>query len=86
MSTPEHPAHDYFERHYRLARDYAVASFRVLAARGELRGGVDPELAGLNLVALMDGLQVQWLSNGGAVDLVGALRHHLQDLLTVPLG
>lgn len=81
----DHPAHDYFERHYRMARRYAVDSFKVLAARGELRPGVDPELAGLNLVAMMDGLQVQWLSNGRAVDLVGALRHHLQDLLTVPL-
>ena len=33
----------------------------------------------------MDGLQVQWLSNGPAVDLVAALRFYLQDLLTVPL-
>lgn len=83
--APDHPAHDYFERHYRLARAYAVDSFHVLAARGELRAGVDPELAGLNLVAVMDGLQVQWLSNGKAVDLVGALRFYLQDLLTIPL-
>jgi hypothetical protein len=81
----DHPAHDYFERHYRMARRYAVDSLKVLAARDELRPGVDPELAGLSLVALMDGLQVQWLSNGGSVDLVAALRYYLQDLLTVPL-
>ena len=82
----DHPAHDYFERHYRTARRYAVDSFKVLAGRNELRAGVDPQLAGLSLVALMDGLQVQWLSNGSTVDLVGALRHYLEDLLTVPLG
>lgn len=81
----DHPAHDYFEQHYGLARGYAVDSFKVLAGRGELRGGVDPEYAGLNFVALMDGLQVQWLSNPDGVDLVGALRFYLQDLLTVPL-
>lgn len=81
----DHPAHDYFERHYRMARSYAVESFRVLAARGELRDGVDPERAALTLVALMDGLQVQWLSNPEAVDLVGSLRFYLQTLLTVPL-
>lgn len=81
----DHPAHEYFERHYRLARSHAVDSFKVLAGRGELRDGVDPESAGLNLVALMDGLQVQWLSNPAAVDPVGLLRCHLQDLLTVPL-
>jgi AcrR family transcriptional regulator len=83
--TPDHPAHDYFEQHYRMARRYAVESFKVLAANGGLRTGVDPELAGLNLVALMDGLQVQWLSNRNAVDLVAAVRSYLQDLLTVPL-
>jgi AcrR family transcriptional regulator len=81
----DHPAHDYFEEHYRLARRYAVESFKVLAARGELRVGVDPEYAGLSFVALMDGLQVQWLSNRDGVDLVGLLRFYLQGLLTVPL-
>jgi AcrR family transcriptional regulator len=82
----DHPAHEYFEKHYRLARRYAVDSFKVLAERGELRDGVDPEQAGLNLVALMDGLQVQWLSNPAAVDPVELLRFYLQDLVAVPLG
>jgi AcrR family transcriptional regulator len=81
----DHPAHAYFERHYKLARGYAAESFKVLAARGELRAGVDPEWAGLSMIALMDGLQVQWLSNPGAVDLVGSVRAFLQDLLTIPL-
>ena len=30
-------------------------------------------------------LQVHWLSNPGAVDLVGALRSYVQSLLTIPL-
>jgi AcrR family transcriptional regulator len=77
----DHPAHAYFERHYRVARDHAVESFRVLAHRGELRPGVDPEHAGLGLVALMDGLQVQWLTAPDEVDLVGALRSYLDALL-----
>ncbi|MHA6765179.1 TetR/AcrR family transcriptional regulator [Streptacidiphilus sp. PAMC 29251] len=81
----DHPAHDYFEQHYRIVRRYAVDSFTELAARGELREGVDPGWAGLTLVALMDGLQVQWLSDREAVDLVGSLRFYLQNLLTVPL-
>lgn len=77
----DHPAHAYFQRHYRMARDHAVESFRVLAARGELRAGVDPEHAGLSLVALMDGLQVQWLTAPDEVDLVGALRGYLSALM-----
>jgi AcrR family transcriptional regulator len=82
---PDHPAHAYFERHYREARKLTVRSFRVLATRGELRSGVDPELAALGFIALMDGLQVQWLTMPDEVDLVGALKAHLQSLLTVPL-
>lgn len=81
----DHPAHDYFERHYQLARENLLASFRALADSGELRAGVDPEYAALTFVALMDGLQVQWLTTPDEVDLVGSLRFYLQNLLTVPL-
>lgn len=83
--SEDHPAHDYFEQHYRMARGYAAESFKALAADGRLREDVDPEHAALTLVALMDGLQVQWLSNRAGVDLVGTLRRHLASQLTVPL-
>jgi AcrR family transcriptional regulator len=81
----DHPAHEYFVRHYRAARDGVHESFEALAARGELRDGVEPAMAALTFIALMDGLQVQWLTVPGAVDLVGSLRFYLQNLLTVPL-
>ncbi|MEV4313156.1 TetR/AcrR family transcriptional regulator [Actinocrispum sp. NPDC049592] len=81
----DHPAHDYFVRHYEIARDSALESFRMLAADGTLRPGVDPELATLTFIALMDGLQVQWLTTPSDVDLVGSLRFYLQNLLTVQL-
>ena len=83
--APDHPAHEYFVRHYRAARDGVHESFEVLAARGELRDGVEPAMAALTFIALMDGLQVQWLTVPGDVDLVGSLRFYLQNLLTVPL-
>ncbi|WP_033262491.1 TetR/AcrR family transcriptional regulator [Amycolatopsis vancoresmycina] len=83
--APDHPAHEYFVRHYRAARDGVHESFDALAARGELRTGVEPGLAALTFIALMDGLQVQWLTVPGDVDLVGSLRFYLQNLLTVPL-
>lgn len=83
--APDHPAHEYFVRHYRAARRGVHESFAVLAARGELRDGVDPGLATLTFIALMDGLQVQWLTVPGDVDLVGSLRFYLQNVLTVPI-
>jgi AcrR family transcriptional regulator len=84
--TEDHPAHAYFVRHYRTARESALESFRALAADGSLRPGVDPEVAALTFIALMDGLQVQWLTTPSEVDLVGSLRFYLENLLTVPLG
>lgn len=83
--TPDHPAHEYFLRHYRLAREAAFESFRELAERGDLRDGVDPSAAALTFIALMDGLQVQWLTVPGEVDLVGSLRHYLDVVLRDPL-
>jgi AcrR family transcriptional regulator len=83
--TPDHPAHDYFVRHYRIARRSAFESFRVLAENGELRPGIDPRVVALSFMALSDGLQVQWLTNPDEVDIVGALRHYLDSVLVEPL-
>ncbi|MEV6903035.1 TetR/AcrR family transcriptional regulator [Amycolatopsis sp. NPDC051372] len=83
--APDHPAHEYFEEHYRQARESVIGSFRLLATTGELRKGVDPDFAALTFIALMDGLQVQWLTTPGDVDLVGSLRFYLRTLLAVPL-
>ena len=83
--APDHPAHDYFVRHYRIARRSAFETFRVLAERGELRPGVDPNVAALTYMSLSDGLQVQWLTKPDEVDLVGALRHYVDSILVVPL-
>lgn len=83
--SEDHPAHAYFARHYREARDSIAQSFRALAETGELRPGVDPDLAALTFIALMDGLQVQWLTTPAHVDVIGSLRLSLETLLTVPL-
>ncbi|GGP77860.1 TetR/AcrR family transcriptional regulator [Saccharothrix coeruleofusca] len=81
----DHPAHEYFVRHYRMARAGVLESFRAMADSGELREGVDPEVAALTFIALMDGLQVQWLTTPDEVDLVGSLEFYLRSLLTVGL-
>jgi AcrR family transcriptional regulator len=83
--APDHPAHDYFVRHYRIARLSAFETFRVLGERGELRPGVDPSVVALTFMALSDGLQVQWLTKPDEVDLVGALRHYVDSVLVEPL-
>ncbi|GAA4586429.1 TetR/AcrR family transcriptional regulator [Planotetraspora phitsanulokensis] len=84
-TSAAHPAHDYFVERYRMS----VASFELAYTRardeGILRPGIDPPTAGRQLVALMDGLQVQWLLDDSATDMAGVVRAHVQAQLTVDL-
>ncbi|WP_430868839.1 TetR/AcrR family transcriptional regulator [Demequina aurantiaca] len=81
----DHPAHEFFkERYARLVREVADA-YGVARDAGQLAEGVDPALAAQQMIALMDGLQVQWLLDNDCVDMPASLRAHLQRQLTVPL-
>lgn len=80
-----HPAHEYFIDRYASVVASTTASFRIMRANGELVDGVDPDSAAKGLVALMDGLQVQWLLDPGSIDMAQALRGYLRPLLTVEL-
>jgi AcrR family transcriptional regulator len=85
-TSPSHPAHEYFVERYRTTvRDFERAYER---ARGDgtLRAGVEPAAAARQLVALMDGLQIQWLLSNHRIDMAAILRAHVQDQLTVPLA
>lgn len=81
----DHPAHQYFTDHYGTTREYVHRALRELAEQGALRDGVDPGVAAAGFVALMDGLQVQWLTSPDEVDMAGVLRSHLEQLLKEPL-
>lgn len=84
-TSPEHPAHDYFSRRYRTVIDYMRGGFERAAEDGHLRSGVDPASAARTLVALMDGLQVQWLYDRDSVDMAAEVRRYVASLLTVEL-
>lgn len=85
-TSPDHPAHDYFQRRYtRVVREQS-AHLRERAARGGLAPGVDPEQAARTVVALIDGLQVQWLlslerSDADRVDMAADLKAYLTLIL-----
>ena len=55
------------------------------AARGDLRGDVECAGAARTLVALMDGLRMQWLLYPDQTDITEDLRRCLQPLLTTDL-
>lgn len=66
--TEDHPAREFFTRRYTQVRAGMAATLR--AEYGDtLPGGLSPERAAVVLVAVMDGLQYQWLLDPEAVDM-----------------
>jgi AcrR family transcriptional regulator len=81
----DHPAHAYFVRRYEKAVGAIELAYEQARAERVLRPGTQPALAARQLVALMDGLQIQWLLSDRRIDMATILRAHLQAQLTVSL-
>lgn len=78
----EHPGHGYFLARYAGMQESYEREFAALAASGRLRHGVDPALAAATVVALWEGIQLQWLYDPERIDAAAALRGYL-DLVLV---
>ena len=76
--TEGHPAREFFTERYGRVRG-AMAEMLRAEYGHRLPSGLTPERAAPLLVAVMDGLQYQWLLDPEAVDMPGAFR----DLLTL---
>jgi AcrR family transcriptional regulator len=72
--TDEHPAQDYFRSRYDGLRAMIANEIRVAQAAGEVSGDKDPQEIATLIIAVMDGLQIQWLYNPEAVDMGGLVR------------
>ncbi|MPQ96582.1 TetR family transcriptional regulator [Modestobacter sp. I12A-02628] len=84
-TSPEHPVHEYFTQRYVWVVANAREALERAAQVGHLRPGVDPASAARTLIALMDGLQVQWLYDRGGVDMAADFHRYAQSLFTVDL-
>ncbi|NUO45891.1 MAG: TetR/AcrR family transcriptional regulator [Streptomyces sp.] len=74
--TEGHPARGYFTERYAKVRENMAAVLR--AEYGDLLpNGLTPERTAPLLVAVMDGLQYQWLLDPESVDMPGAFRDFL---------
>ncbi|TPQ15423.1 TetR/AcrR family transcriptional regulator [Streptomyces sporangiiformans] len=81
--TEEHPAREFFTERYEAVRATMAQVLR--AEYGErLPSGLTPERAAPLLVAVMDGLQYQWLLAPEDVDMPGAFRDFLTLLGETP--
>ena len=67
--TEDHPARDYFEERYTTLRREVTAAFHELCAQEGVRDPDTIAAASAAILAVMDGLQLQWLLHPGTVEL-----------------
>ncbi len=80
-TAPDHPAHDYFVERYATLKATVTRAFGDLVSEEGLQPGVNPVIAATQVVAAMDGLQVQWLLDPDTVDMAFALEALINALL-----
>lgn len=76
----DHPGHEWFIERYRAARRLVADRLIEEQRIGLIRGDVDPELTAAQILAVFDGMQLQWLLDPDEVDMVTALDDYLGDL------
>jgi AcrR family transcriptional regulator len=84
--TDDHPGRGFFEKRYRTLRSEVAHAFEVVCAE---RGITAPETianASTSILAVMDGLQVQWLLDPTAVDLARASEFAIEALVSAVLS
>lgn len=81
-SDPSHPAHDYIRARATRVRERVVAELKVAASSGDVLTSDEYELecAARELLALMNGLEMQWLLDPD-VDLGGIFQPYLNQWL-----
>ena len=74
--TEDHPAREFFQQRYRRFRRRLAGTLR--EQYGERLGGdLDPERAATLVIAMMDGLQLQWLLSEEELDMPDLFRRFL---------
>jgi AcrR family transcriptional regulator len=76
----DHPAHELFRERYRDLRRIVGSRFATEQREGRIAADLDPESVAPQVLALFDGLQLQWLLDPDEVDMVRLLRDYLERL------
>jgi AcrR family transcriptional regulator len=70
--NPEHPSHDFFVQRYRALRKAMISFFEQDAVWEGFESDVDKEQLVVLIIAVLDGLQVQWLLDPENVSMIRA--------------
>lgn len=79
-TDPKHPAHESFVRRYAGLREFLTGRFRDYYAEHRIVPPVDPSVAAVQTIAVLDGLQLQHSLDATSFDSAAALRQFLSTL------
>lgn len=82
-TSTSHPAHAYFVSRYEILRDQLTTAFDDLLSRGRMTSSIIPSNAAATAIALMDGLQTQWLLDSEAVDISALMCAHFAAIVDI---
>ncbi len=78
-TTPDHPAHEWMLGHFEAVMESLTRCLRLDQEKGDVREDAPVERIARETVALMDGLQLQWLIDS-SVDMAEILGDHVARL------
>lgn len=85
-TSPDHPAHGYYADFYERIVGSTSRYLAVAEEHGLLRPGYTAESAARVVLAVQDGLQLQWLYDREAVRVAELMRLVIATIVTVPLA
>jgi len=79
----DHPAREWFRERYPRRRGNIAAALRAGIESGEIRAEVDCDAVAAEIIAMMDGLQVQWVLNPDQVDMAAVFANFISGVRRV---
>jgi len=76
----DHPAHDWFLDRYSLRRQQTAEGLAAAQREGHIAADLDVQTLATQILAMFDGLQIQWLLDPESVDMVAVFEDFLARL------
>jgi AcrR family transcriptional regulator len=77
----EDPLHDFFVERYEVAREFVRALLNDEKAQGRMRQDVDVDQVALEVIAMIMGLEYQWVTDPARVDFARAMETYIDQLI-----
>lgn len=84
--TDDHPGQEWFRARYQVLRGEVGAALELVCDPDDRPSDADMDAAAASILAVMDGLQVQWLLERDAVDLAHATAFAIEAILAAAVA